>query len=48
MEEKIKFNISVFYIILSVVGIVVTAAVVSGLLALRVRKLNPVEMITEE
>ena len=46
--EKIKFHISVFYIIISVVGIVVTAAVVSGLLALRVRKLNPVEMITEE
>ena len=46
--RKITFDISFFYVIITAVSIILVALITSGLLGRKVRKLNPVEMITEE
>jgi len=46
--KKVCFDIPFIYMLATVAGIVLLAAVTSGLAGLKVRKLNPVEMITEE
>jgi hypothetical protein len=46
--KKIEYGISIPAILLSAGAIILVALITSGLLGLKVRKLNPVEMITEE
>lgn len=46
--EKIRFGIPGQYMILTAVIILAVALATSGILGLRVRRINPVEMITEE
>ena len=46
--KKVCFDIPFVYMLATVAGIVLVAVVTSGLAGLKVRKLNPVEMITEE
>ena len=46
--RKMTFDISFFYVIITAVSIILVALITSGLLGRKVRKLNPVEMITEE
>ncbi|MBP5160025.1 MAG: FtsX-like permease family protein [Lachnospiraceae bacterium] len=46
--KKIDFDISPLYILITVAGIVLIAMITSAAAGLRVRKLKPVEMITEE
>ncbi|MBR0147525.1 MAG: hypothetical protein IJM25_12805 [Eubacterium sp.] len=46
--KKVDFTISVLAILITAAGIIAVALVTSGLFGLKVRKLQPVEMITEE
>ena len=46
--KKVEFTISFVAILITAVGIISVALVTSGLFGLKVRKLQPVEMITEE
>ena len=46
--EKLTFSIDLLYPVVTFAGILLVAVLVSALNALKVRKLNPVEMITEE
>jgi len=46
--KKVEFTISLVAILITAVGIISVALVTSGLFGLKVRKLQPVEMITEE
>ena len=46
--KKVSFDIPFIYMLTTVAGIVLVAIITSGLAGLKVRKLNPVEMITEE
>ncbi len=46
--KKVKFGASVFFKLLSMVSIILMAAATAALMGLRVRRCNPVEMITEE
>ncbi len=46
--KKISFDIPVAYMILTVLGIALVAVLASALAGLKVRKLNPIELITEE
>ena len=46
--RKIAFDISPYAILITTSGIIAVALITSGLLGLKVRRLQPVEMITEE
>ena len=46
--KHVDFNISFIWMIISAVGILAVALIASGLSGLKVRRLRPVEMITEE
>ncbi len=46
--KKLVFDISPIAMLITAVSIIAVALVTSGLIGLKVRKLNPVEMITEE
>ena len=46
--KRVCFDIPFVYMLATVAGIVLVAVITSGLAGLKVRKLNPVEMITEE
>ncbi len=46
--RKITFDISLTAILITAAGIIAVALITSGLIGLKVRKLQPVEMITEE
>ena len=46
--KEVTFNISPVFILITVVGIVAVAMLTAGAEGLKVRKLRPVEMITEE
>jgi ABC-type antimicrobial peptide transport system permease subunit len=46
--KRVCFDIPFIYMLATVAGIMLVAIITSGLAGLKVRKLNPVEMITEE
>ena len=46
--KKVDFDIPFIYMLATVAGIALVAIITSGLAGLKVRKLNPVEMITED
>ena len=46
--KSVTFDISFRWIVITVIGIIAVAIATSALAGLRVRKLKPVEMITEE
>ena len=46
--KKITFNIPIIYMIGTVLGIALVAVLASAIAGLKVRKLNPIELITEE
>ena len=46
--ENVPFNIPPYYMVITVVGIIVVAILTSATAGLKVRKLIPVQMITEE
>ena len=46
--KKMDFDISLVAILITSISIIVVALITSGLFGLKVRRLNPVEMITEE
>ena len=46
--QHIEFNISFLWMLVSAVGILVVALLASGISGLKVRRLRPVEMITED
>ncbi|MBQ9234322.1 MAG: hypothetical protein IJ167_09875, partial [Lachnospiraceae bacterium] len=46
--KSVTFDISFRWIVVTVIGIIAVAIATSALAGLRVRKLKPVEMITEE
>ena len=46
--KKVDFSISILAILITAAGIIAVALITSGLFGLKVRKLNPVEMIAEE
>ena len=46
--EKVPFHVPVFYMIATGLAILAVALVTAGIFGLKVRKINPVEMITEE
>ena len=46
--KNVTFNIAFGWIIITVVGIIAVALFASAIAGIRVRKLKPVEMITEE
>ena len=46
--KNAPFNIPAYYMVISVVVIVLVAILTSAVAGLKVRKLKPVEMITEE
>lgn len=46
--KKVAFTIAPHWLLISIVGILVVALVTAGLLGLKTRALQPVEMITEE
>ena len=49
MEIKnITFNIPIYYLLITIIGIIVVAILTSGTAGLKVRGLKPVEMIVEE
>ena len=46
--KKVNFHISAYYILLTIAGIVIVAILTSATAGLKVRKLKPVAMITED
>ncbi len=46
--KKVDFDIPFIYMLATIAGIALVAIITSGLAGLKVRKLNPVEMITED
>jgi hypothetical protein len=46
--QKVDFNIPAVYIMITVSGIICVALLSSGTAGLKVRKLKPIEMITED